>query len=113
MIKIYRSVECKSDAEMNLNRLTWLLRFRHGGSSYVGHTDFSFSHTLLIFIPFIPPPLASMLPPSLRKIEEGGGGEKRAIQGERATERVLLEIFREYNMDKMSRRKTETRVKNV
>ncbi len=60
-----------------------------------------------------PPPLASMLPPSLRKIEEGGGGEKRAIQGERATERVLLEIFREYNMDKMSRRKTETRVKNV
>lgn len=68
-----------------------------------------YSSLFLLF----PPPLASMSSPSLRKIEEGGGGVKRAIQRERATERVLLEIFREYNLDKRSRRKTETRVKKV
>lgn len=91
MIKIYTVVlNVKSMLKINLKRLTWLLRFRHGGLSYVGHPDFSFSHTLLIFHAFYSLLHWHVLP-SLSKIEKGGWAEKKAIRGERATGRVSLE----------------------
>lgn len=106
-----RSVKCKIDVENELEeaylassvQAWWFVICRSPWLFYLPH----FTHlSSLLF----PPPLASMSSPSLRK---GGRGEKRAIQGERerATERALLEILREHNLDRTSRRKTETRVK--
>lgn len=92
VIKIYRSVKCKIDAENELKeaylassvqawrfvicRSPWLFFLPH------------FTHlSSLLF----PPSLASMSSSSLSKIEEGGWAENRAIHGGRATERVSLE----------------------
>lgn len=64
------------------------------------------------FIPFIPSSHGKHVVPILEKDRGGWVRREKSDTGrERAIERVILEILREYSLGRRSRRKTETRVK--